>query len=123
MPADQALHGDLPWEELFDRADKVIQRTIEKLPGPIREQARAIATLLERWPPDDDADLLGQFHGFEPDHLSETLGPIFIYVGPLFHYCRDEELEFEDEVRITYLHELGHHLGLDEEDLDARGLG
>jgi predicted Zn-dependent protease with MMP-like domain len=112
---------DLPWEQLFDRADKIIQRTIESLPGPIRDQARKIPTLLERWPPDDE-DLLGQCHGFEPDHLSPTLGPIFIFIGPLRLFCEDEKLDFDDELRITYLHELGHFLGVDEDDLDQRGL-
>jgi len=114
---------DLPWEELFDRADKVIQKTIASLPPLIRDQAKAMATLLEKWPPEEDGDLLGQFHGFESDHVSETLGPLFIYIGPLHQFCEEEDLDFEDEVRITYLHELGHHLGLDEDDLEERGLG
>jgi predicted Zn-dependent protease with MMP-like domain len=113
--------NDLPWEDLFDRADKIIQRTIALLPAPIREHAEKIATLLEKWPP-DDSDMLGQFHGFEENHISETLGPIFIYVGPLHQLCLEENISFEDEVRITYLHELGHFLGLDEDDLDERGL-
>ena len=113
--------NDFPWESLFDRADKTIQRTIASLPAPIREHAEKIATLLEKWPP-DDSDMLGQFHGFEENHLSETLGPIFIYVGPIYELCAEENIPFEDEVRITYLHELGHFLGLDEDDLDERGL-
>lgn len=112
---------DLPWEDLFERADKTIKATIASLPPPIREQAESIATLLEKWPHDED-DLLGQFHGFETDHISETLGPLFIFLGPLYEYCREEKLNFEEEVRITYLHELGHHLGLDEDDLEERGL-
>ena len=29
---------------------------------------------------------------------------------------------FRDEVHTTYLHELGHYLGLDEDDLTERGL-
>ena len=120
MPEEPA--DDLPWEELFDRADKIIQRTIESLPAPIKEQAKKISTLLEKWPPEDE-EMFGQFHGFVPNHLSETLGPIFIFVGPIFLFCEDEDLDFEDEIRITYLHELGHHLGLDEDDLDQRGLG
>ena len=33
----------------------------------------------------------------------------------------DEE-EFRFEVRTTLMHELGHYLGLDEEELDERGL-
>jgi predicted Zn-dependent protease with MMP-like domain len=30
--------------------------------------------------------------------------------------------ELEEEIRITVLHEIGHHLGWDEEELEARGL-
>ena len=32
------------------------------------------------------------------------------------------EESFEEEVGITFMHELGHYLGLDEDDLDERGL-
>ena len=122
MPeANTPLSNDLLWEGLFERADKIIKQTIASLPGPIREQAKPIATLLEKWPP-DDSDMLGQFHGFEPTHISQTCGPLFIFIGPIYEYCVEENLDFEDEVRITYLHELGHHLGLDEGDLEERGL-
>ena len=37
-------------------------------------------------------------------------------------YCAEEGLSFEEEVRVTYLHEFGHYLGLEEDDMDARGL-
>ena len=115
---------DLPWEVLFDRADKTIKSTIVTLPAPIREHAEKVATLLEKWPHDEsDSDMLGQFHGFEENHISETLGPIFIFIGPIYELCQEENLRFEDEVRLTYLHELGHFLGLDEDELDERGLG
>ena len=32
-------------------------------------------------------------------------------------------IAFEKQVEDTYLHELGHHLGLDEQELRKRGLG
>ena len=114
---------DLPWEDLFERADKTIKSTIASLPIPIREHAEKVATLLEKWPHDEsDQDMLGQFHGFEENHISETLGPIFIFIGPIYELCQDEDSPFEQEVRLTYLHELGHFLGLDEGDLEERGL-
>ena len=31
-------------------------------------------------------------------------------------------LEEDEEVRITYIHEFGHYLGLDESELESRGL-
>ena len=30
---------------------------------------------------------------------------------------------FREEVRVTFLHELGHYLGLDEDEVEALGLG
>lgn len=35
----------------------------------------------------------------------------------------DNESELVEEVRITVLHELGHHFGLDEDELDELGYG
>jgi predicted Zn-dependent protease with MMP-like domain len=123
MSGGRESSEDYPWEDLFDRADKTIKQTIATLPGPIREHAEKIATLLEKWPLGDaEDDLLGQFHGFEESHISETMGPIFIFVGPIHELCMEEDVSFEAEVRMTYLHELGHFLGLDESDLEDRGL-
>lgn len=34
-----------------------------------------------------------------------------------------ERVPVFEEVRITYIHEFGHYLGLDESELESRGLG
>ena len=117
----QPSEEEIPWDDLFDRAAKTINKTIASLPAPIREHAEKVATLLEKWPHEDE-DMLGQLHGFEENHISETLGPLFIFIGPIYELCLDENCDFEEEVRVTYLHELGHFLGLDEDDLEQRGL-
>ena len=36
---------------------------------------------------------------------------------------KDAELELEKQIRVTLLHEMGHHFGLDEEDLIEMGYG
>jgi len=46
------------------------------------------------------------------DHLLESL----------WDAAEQDEDTFCEEVRATYLHELGHFLGLDEDDLIDRGL-
>jgi predicted Zn-dependent protease with MMP-like domain len=37
-------------------------------------------------------------------------------------FCVEEGEDFSEQVRITYLHEFGHHIGFDEGDLEERGL-
>ena len=124
---DSSPDEDLPWDQLSADAERVIEETINSLPEPIREEARKIPCLLQEWPPDDEDgptdDLLGLYPTFELNTLSAAPGPIFIFLGPLYHHCTEHTLDFAEEVRVTYLHELGHHLGMDEDDLDERGLG
>ena len=63
---------------------------------------------------------------FDPEPLAINGGPgqpvrIFLYRKNLEVSCADRE-EMADEISVTLLHEIGHHLGLDEEDLEMRGL-
>jgi predicted Zn-dependent protease with MMP-like domain len=37
-------------------------------------------------------------------------------------FAEGDEVIFREEVRTTFLHELGHYLGLDEDELTERGL-
>ena len=47
---------------------------------------------------------------------------ILLFLGNLWEFAEADETAFLDEVRITYLHELGHYFGWDEDDLAARDL-
>lgn len=40
----------------------------------------------------------------------------------LWDFAEGDVETFRDETRLTYLHELGHYLGWDEDELAARGL-
>ncbi len=50
-----------------------------------------------------------------------TPDQITIFVGPLERSC-DSRRELDEQIRITILHELGHHLGFDEDGLELIGL-
>ncbi len=71
-------------------------------------------------------DLLGLYVGvpLEDKHLGE--GPahlpdrIYIFAGNLCDMCETYE-ELIDEIRVTVLHEVGHHFGLDEDRLAELG--
>jgi predicted Zn-dependent protease with MMP-like domain len=48
---------------------------------------------------------------------------IRLYIENLRDEAEDDPERFRREVRKTLLHELGHYLGLEEDDLEKRGLG
>ena len=109
------------WERLFEEAERVVEQTINVMPPELRVEAEKVACLFERWPPEGD-DVLGHCLSFEENMISQALGPIVLYLGAIQEDCAEFDLDYADEVRITFLHELGHHLGLDEADLERRGL-
>jgi predicted Zn-dependent protease with MMP-like domain len=109
------------WDQLLAIAEKVVEKTMAALPPEIAAEARRVPVLFEE-ECHDDPDILGHYGHFEPGEISEANGPIILYLEAIDAFCADEGEDFATEVRITYLHELGHHLGFDEGDLEARGL-
>ena len=73
-----------------------------------------------------DPDLLGLFVGpncAEGVESGDPLPPeILLFLENLWDYAEGDEEIFREEVRVTYYHELGHYLGLEEGDLEDRGL-
>ena len=72
-----------------------------------------------------EPDILGLFTG--NPHGTELQGQpappeILLYLESLWELADGDPAVFRTETRLTYLHELGHYLGWDEDDLAARGL-
>ena len=120
------------WDELKERAQAEIEATLDELPPPLRERARQLPVTFERVPNAGlqadgiVADTLGLFTGpsfGDEEHAAAPLPPqIILSLANLWDFCEDDEEIFLDEVHTTYLHELGHYLGLDEDELTKRGL-
>ena len=102
-------------------AQKVVEKTIAELPRDIAVEARHVPVLFEE-ECEEDPEILGHYGHFEPGEVSEANGPIILYLMAIDDFCFEEGEDFATEVRITYLHELGHHIGMDEGDLEERGL-
>ena len=109
------------WEQLFEEAQRVVNQTINAMPAELRLEAEKVPCLFEKWPPEGE-EVLGHCLSFEEYMVSEAPGPLVLYLGAIQQDCQEFDLDYADEVRITFLHELGHHLGLDEADLEERGL-
>jgi predicted Zn-dependent protease with MMP-like domain len=120
------------WEHLKQLALTEVAATLAALPAPLRERATALPVTLEHVPnaafvaEGIDPDTLGMFTGpaFADEALSASPVPpqIILFLDNLWDFAEGHEDIFVDEVHTTYLHELGHYLGLDEDDLFKRGL-
>ena len=110
------------WEALKRRAQSVLDTTLAQLPPEVLAEAQKVPCLFEQENA-EDPDMLGLYCDFSPGEVSDANGPIILYLAAIEAFCLEEAGDFETEVRLTYLHELGHHLGWDEGDLEARGLG
>jgi predicted Zn-dependent protease with MMP-like domain len=47
---------------------------------------------------------------------------IVLFLENLWDFAGSDEGPYREEVRITFIHEFGHYLGLDEGELEERGL-
>jgi predicted Zn-dependent protease with MMP-like domain len=110
------------WERLERSAREAVEEALAELPAEIHGAARGIPCLFQEWS-QDDPDLLGLYADFAPGEVSEANGPIILYLAAIDNFCDEEGEDFATEVRLTFLHELGHHFGWDEGDLEERGLG
>lgn len=118
------------WEKLEALALVEVEATLAALPAPLREQAQKLPVTFERRP-----NHALQADGIEPDTLGLFVGPefaeedavpmppqIILFLENIWEQAEGGEEFFRDEVHTTFLHELGHYLGLDEDGLTERGL-
>jgi predicted Zn-dependent protease with MMP-like domain len=121
---------NLNWEKLCGMALSEIEETLTALPEPLRERAEKLPVIFERLPNAElqadgiEADTLGLFTGAEFVEENDVPLPpqIILYLENIWDAAETNEKRFREEVRTTFLHELGHYLGLDENDLIERGL-
>ena len=121
---------NIDWEKLSELALTEIEATLAALPKPLREQAQKLPVTFERVPNSGlqadgiEPDTLGLFTGSEfADDGGAVLPPqIILFLENLWDFAEGDEEVFCEEIHTTFLHELGHFLGLDEGDLTERGL-
>ena len=119
-------------EQLERRVGDVVRRVIVGLPSDLRTLAEQVPVYCEwemadHWLEEGVADdSMGLFSGpalnepTDPDCLESP--SITIFLAELWDYCGEDLQTFDEEVRITYIHEFGHYLGLNESELESRGL-
>jgi predicted Zn-dependent protease with MMP-like domain len=121
-----------PFRIAEDRFAQLIEQAMAELPEPVVKAMKNVDVIVEDLPDVDvlkknDPPLSPSAVGlFDPEPLAPGGGRgqpvrIFLYRKNLEITCGSDD-EMVDEIGVTLLHEIGHHLGLDEDDLDQRGL-
>lgn len=120
-------HNDrVPMEMEPERFDELVDQALDGIPDELASLVRNVVVLVEEEPPEDEPDdLLGLYDGVALTDRDGTLGVslpdrIFIFRGPLLDLCADEA-ELVEEVRITVVHEVAHHFGIDDDRLHDLG--
>jgi predicted Zn-dependent protease with MMP-like domain len=114
-----------------DAFARLVKRAIKELPLPYAKLMESIVVVIEEEPPPDvledleigdEDELLGLYQGqsLVEESFFSTGGTepakISIYRGPILRQCHSEE-EIVREVYETVMHELGHHVGLDDDEM------
>jgi predicted Zn-dependent protease with MMP-like domain len=115
--------------------EALVDRALAAIPAPYSDALREVAVVIDDEPSPEQLEE----NGLEPDDSMYGLyegvprtdyGADWV-ASPnritLFRLPLEEDFpdpgELEDEVRLTVLHELAHHLGIDDERLDELGAG
>ena len=115
---------------------KLVERALAELPEPFAQHLEEISVEIRDRPSrrqladlglKDEELLLGLYHGRPRTERSVLDGPSMPDVIYIFQedveLVSDSERQLIDEVRTTVLHEIGHHFGMGEDELDELGYG
>lgn len=113
------------FKQMVSRAEEISQKTLEELPLEVREAVAEVPIFFEAIPSDRDVD-----EGIDPETLglfdpgpdSAPMACIRLWLENIRNEAEDAGTTFDEEVRVTLLHEIGHLLGWDEDEVEDRGL-
>lgn len=110
--------------------EALVEQALEGLPEEFAELLENVAVMVEEEPDPETLEALGMEPGDElfglyqgvpladRDTYYQAALPdrVLIYRGPILRHCGNRRQVIR-EVRDTVVHELGHHFGLDEDDM------
>ncbi len=110
--------------------ESLVETALEGLPPEFAALLENVAVIVEEEPdPEDlealgmepDEELFGLYQGVplsDRDSFYQAALPdrVYIFRGPILRFC-DNRRQVIREIRDTVVHELGHHFGMEEEDM------
>jgi predicted Zn-dependent protease with MMP-like domain/Tfp pilus assembly protein PilF len=123
-----------PWHMSNAEFEQVAEKAMAELPPEVLARLENVPVLVEDLPDPHlveegyDPRLLGLFSGValpNKSHVTDqgaVIDTVHLYQKNLERQSADRE-QLLEEIRITVLHETAHFFGLDDDELDQRGLG
>lgn len=123
-----------PTDAAYDRHDRaaferIVDDVLAELPEWVVERVDNLHVVVQDWPSaeqdPDDTGLLGLYEGVSllergVDYFAATPDRITIFRGPHLEMA-SSAAELKQEIRRTVLHEVAHHLGIDDSRLHDLG--
>ena len=114
--------------------EKLVARAVEALPPKFLAQLQNVEVVVESYPTEDELEqagvepggtLLGLYQGVPQTERGSWYGNVLpdrivLYQRPIEGLAGTLR-EIRQQVRITLMHEIGHHFGLDEDALSEAG--
>jgi predicted Zn-dependent protease with MMP-like domain len=101
-----------------------VRRALDSLPAGLRDAMSNVEIVVEEENP-EDPDIFGLYLGIplpdRHDYAGVLPDKIAIYRRPLEEEFGDDPDLLVDEIRITVVHEIAHHFGIDDERLAELG--
>jgi len=109
----------------MDAFENLVADALDALPDDLVDLLDNVVVMVDDEHPDED--LLGLYEGVPRTEREDYGGfelpdRITLYRLPLCDMCDDMEMLI-DEVMVTVVHELAHHLGIDDDQLHELGWG
>ncbi len=112
--------------------EKIAAEAYRTIPRVLRVRADEVRIRVEEFPSEEimrdmaletPFDLLGLYHGvpFGEKSVSDVrhdIDMIFLYRRPLLDYWVESGERLEDVVRHVLIHEIGHHFGFSDDDME-----
>ncbi|MCG8594735.1 MAG: metallopeptidase family protein [Kiloniellales bacterium] len=117
----------------IDELESIAREAFAAIPKALRLHARDVVIRVQDFPDDevlDDLecesafDLLGLYQGVDLTRKSVSDVPrqpdmVYLYRRPILDYWCDSEEDLAHVVRHVLIHEIGHHFGYSDDDMEA----
>jgi predicted Zn-dependent protease with MMP-like domain len=108
-----------------ERFEELVSDALDQVPEELAVLMDNVVVMVEDDGPEDDPHLLGLYDGTpltERDSTYAMVVPdrITIFRNPTLEMCESDQ-EVVDEVRITVVHEIAHHFGIEDDRLHDLG--